>query len=44
MDEYVHRQMISYGWMSFLHGWFSFMILDYISKSFDEIHPWLWGK
>jgi hypothetical protein len=38
MDEYVHRWMISYGWMSFVHGWISFMIL---TKSLDEIHPWL---
>jgi len=26
MDEYVHRWMILYGLMSFLHEWISFMI------------------
>jgi hypothetical protein len=42
MDEYVHRWMISYGWMSFcmdeFHLWFG------LNKSLDEIHPWLEDK
>jgi hypothetical protein len=37
MDEYIHRWMISYGRMSFLHGWISFMI--WIKKIQNYLYP-----
>jgi succinate dehydrogenase hydrophobic anchor subunit len=42
MDEYVHRWMISYGWISFYMDEFHLWVG--LNKSLDEIHPWLEDK